>query len=854
MAHEISCTSLRAMRCALLVGTAGIACPSLAQTPPPSQSPQSAVQEIVVTAQKREQNLQNVPISITALGQDAIKANRIQDVRDLNAIAPNLTVREGSGGANYPQYTLRGIYTGGATLGLERGVSLYLDGVYLENVAGSVFELADVERIEVLKGPQGTLFGRNATGGAISIITKEPTGIFGGHQDFSVGTLGTFRSKTHVDLPKIGPISASFTYLHSQNRGDTRNLGAGTTWDFGPATGGKLGTITSPRYLGSHDTNAVQAAVKFDFHPDLDLIYRFDYSKDKFTPTADGLSYLAGIPGSGGPVPTTLLGEIYAANVAAGNPVTPVSLTRPKAVNNWFSLPGYTKNIGHNLTARWKATDQISFKNILAYRKSVLFSPGNQLDGAGGFYNLPVDLGPVGAPGVVLPPGGLLSPQGETSFNPTAPFTYLSDSAGDRQHQISDEFQLNITTNWFNITAGYLYFHSHEVYGPYAGLFNSHPLAAMVGANTSAAGTNFVVSGSPGGQPSNITIDSNAWFVQPEFHLTDRLDLIGGARITVDRKSGTEFVPFPAALAGTGIPISSPIRYHDTEATYLAGLNYKLADHILAYGKFSTGYISGGKLATVTFEPERAKSWEAGLKTELFDRRFRSNLSVFDVKYRNIQLTTSGTLANIPSAALYGVVVLAAADAKAYGFEWENTLVPFRGLTLTANAGYTHFHFIQNTVQPGLADASGPPGYLTYERPRWTGNLAAQYDTPEIWRGGHAMFQINGNFTSRNLLSNDTALGNGDTAIIDPALRKAETAPAHWIVNGRVGLTGIDIGPTKLEIALWGKNIFDEKEVIQISPYDFTPSNAPGFVPIGLAGSVLYERQRTFGLDVSVNF
>ncbi|RYG96059.1 MAG: TonB-dependent receptor, partial [Alphaproteobacteria bacterium] len=215
-----------------LMASAAFAQPVLAQE-------SQGVEEIIVTAQKREQNLQTVPISITALSQDAIKANRIQDVRDLNAIAPNLTVRLSGGGSQIPNFTLRGILTSGTAAGTDKGVALYLDGVYMQAVQGSVFDFADIERIEVLKGPQGTLFGRNATGGAISITTRTPTGRFSARQELSYGNLDQLRSKTRVDLPQIGPFSATITYLHSEKRGDIRNSGAGTVWNYGPATNGK---------------------------------------------------------------------------------------------------------------------------------------------------------------------------------------------------------------------------------------------------------------------------------------------------------------------------------------------------------------------------------------------------------------------------------------------------------------------------------------------------------------------------------------------------------------------------------------------------------------------------------------
>jgi iron complex outermembrane receptor protein len=196
---------------------------------------QEGVQEVIVTAQRREQGLQTVPGSVTALTGDALVGNRIQNVTDLNALAPNLQVENVSGSANLPIVILRGSIAIGSLPGEDRPVATYLDGVYLGNNVGSVFDIAEIERIEVLKGPQGTLFGRNSTGGAISIVTPDPKGQFALRQDLTFGNYDQFRAKTHIESPTFGPFSASLSYLHSERNGDMKNLGAGTVWDLPPA-------------------------------------------------------------------------------------------------------------------------------------------------------------------------------------------------------------------------------------------------------------------------------------------------------------------------------------------------------------------------------------------------------------------------------------------------------------------------------------------------------------------------------------------------------------------------------------------------------------------------------------------
>jgi iron complex outermembrane recepter protein len=177
------------------------------------------------------------------------------------------------------------------------------------------------------------------------------------------------------------------------------------------------------------------------------------------------------------------------------------------------------------------------------------------------------------------------------------------------------------------------------------------------------------------------------------------------------------------------------------------------------------------------------------------------------------------------------------------------------GLTLAANVGYLHFKFDQSSVFPGFANQAGVPGYQPFSRPKWTGNVSAQYETPEVAAGGHFVFRIDANFTSKNLLTSDVSPLNANdpsrplfdptSAVIpfsavveDPVLRKAATVPSQWIVNGRVAFADFDIAGTKAEIALWGRNIFDADNLAQ-------------FVGLGPVGSAIYERQRSYGVDVS---
>jgi iron complex outermembrane receptor protein len=774
-------------RAALLAGTAlvgalGVANAAVAQS---AANNGSTIDEVVVTAQKREQRLQDVPISITALTATELVANRVDNVRDLNGLAPNLTTRPSAGGSFIANYTIRGLFATGSAPGSDKGVSQYIDGVYLQNSGASIFDLADIQRIEVLKGPQGTLFGRNATGGAVTFYTRNPTGEFGGKQDFTVGNYGQFRSRTRIDLPALGPFSATLTYTHTERRGDTKNLGAGTVWDYGPATGGAIGKLTSPKRLGDQDVNAVFAAIRFAPNDKFEALYKFDYAKNKFTP--DGTGLVATRTASLGPV----LGGAFNASA------TPIGRTRPDAVNNWFSTPGHTTNYGHNLTMTYELTPHLTLKNILAYRHSDLFV-ANQLDGLGGVL-LPV------APGV------------------SVPFLGIDNSTVTKEHQWSDEFQVNYDTSWMVLTAGYLHFDDKVSTGGPPGAANTIIFSAVPG---------FVIP-TTRSIPSTVHLKSDAGYAQGEFHLTPQIDAIGGVRYTKDVKNGFD--------RGGATPI--PIVYSKSQVTYLVGVNYKPTEDVLTYIKYSTGYVSGGFLANNAYAPELARSLEGGVKSEWVENRLRANLAVFNVNYRNLQSVTSGaTYCRIQPAVPCGSpqVVYNLGNATARGAELELTAKPMQGLTLQSGLGYTHFHI--SKLQPFLVSPQNPftSTFIPTYRPKWTVNLAAQYDTGEVVAGAHATFRVDADYRSKSY-----TLSGGSTlaGVSDPGgIITATTIPGAWLVNGRIALVDIAFGHgLKGQIALWARNLFDNKDptfTAYLGP--FTGAN--------------YERARTFGLDLSAEF
>jgi len=229
---------------------------------------------IIVTAQKREQSVQDVPIAVTALGGEALLANRVANVTDLSSLAPGVTVRTAAGGSRLPSFTVRGAVSYGVAPGSDKQVSMYLDGIYLSSPRGTIFDLPDVERIEILRGPQGTLFGRNATAGAVSISTRDPKGEVGLKATVTYGNRNQLRTAISIDTPQFGPFSAYFSFSHDEKRGDIRNLAAGQVWDRTNSLLPRIAKIqTSPTWLGSKNSESYFAAVKFE-QGDFKTVYK----------------------------------------------------------------------------------------------------------------------------------------------------------------------------------------------------------------------------------------------------------------------------------------------------------------------------------------------------------------------------------------------------------------------------------------------------------------------------------------------------------------------------------------------------------------------------------------------------
>ncbi len=320
------------LACAALIGTMPAA-GRAASAPSDGDTPE--VEEIIVTAQKRAEKAQDVPIPMNVLGAAALERIGFTDITDLVREVPALQLQPFNYSSSVVDLRIRGVGSlNTISVSNDPAVGLYIDDVYVARSAGIVMDMADVERIEVLRGPQGTLYGRNTIGGAVKFVSAKPTGTFGVTGSFDFGNFGHARGLINVNLPKFAAFSLKLSYLRSSFDGWVRNPGTG-------------------RNFGRRDREGFRAALRWTPDPDMTVDYVFDRG------TQDGTANF----------------------FQAGFPRQRISPPISTAMQDDFTASG------HALTVDWRAGRNVSLKSITAFRK---IDTDSVTDTAGAFFSLPI--------------------------------------------------------------------------------------------------------------------------------------------------------------------------------------------------------------------------------------------------------------------------------------------------------------------------------------------------------------------------------------------------------------------------------------------------------------------------------
>ncbi|MBM68655.1 MAG: TonB-dependent receptor [Haliea sp.] len=750
-----------------------------------------ALEEIIVTAQKREQNLQSVPIAVTALNAQTLNMFRVTNTEDLSNLAPNLNIQN-QGRGTIPQINIRGVSSGVSAAEVDPKIATYLDGVYIGRTIGSIFDMADIERVEVLRGPQGTLFGRNATGGAISITTSAPTGEFGLSQDVSVGNLNAQRFRTILNLPSVGPLSVKLSYLYDSNDGYSDNLIAGRTLDL-RLRNPEMGVLTYAENLGSKNVEAFMLAANLDFDT-INVDYRFDYT-DSLTVGAPVQQ--VGIIGATAP----LVGAINQFQPLYGG-ITNLSTTPLKDVAAATSEEPLLIQ-GHNVTVSWEINDNLSLKSITAFRQMDQRPAIYDLGATGGWKFTAAQLGALLQGDV----GGILG-------NPPGPndslFTLLTARALE-QEQFSEELQLTWSTDNYTLVGGVFYFQEEAearnvlgVLQPVAnGVVIPTPFDAIFGSGVNSTDT-----------------DNSSWavFAEGTFHATEKLDVTVGIRRTEDDRE-IELIDI-SATSGGGSLDEGLYKLSYGETNYNVVLSYNWADDVMSYAKVSTGFVAGGILNGISYDPESITNYELGLKSQFLDNRLRLNAAAFFMDYEDlqVQLFEDGkqSFEN-------------AGNVEVTGLEIEMDAILGEGLTLSTTLGtydYEYKEYIRNGVN--VADDVRP-----IRAPDFNTRISLQYDFGQKMLGGAPFMRLDSRYLAEG---ENTAFASGF-----PEADRLSQREAYWLINARAGVMEIPMGSAVSSVSFWVKNLLDEDEI-----------NVFGNEVINMTAQ--YSLPRTYGIDFNITF
>ncbi len=709
----------------------------------------TGIEEIVVTAQKREESLQDAPLSVTALTGEQLDQIGFANVNDIRTYVPNLNIHTNAGGNTGTTVSIRGAITGDPIVTFEPAVGLYVDGLYISKSVGSLFDAPDLERIEVLRGPQGTLYGRNTIGGAVNLISRKPQDdpqarirIGGGNFDAfnSIVTLdsGKYDIGNGEALGQLG-VRANLQYRVRDGMYDNQVINGVGDGDLGSSSfddlnrwGGRIITRWEPR----------------DF---LTLDYTFDYFRANETPSAFQLSGIRdGTPAAGLLSPDFI--EAGRANEIGNNRImTAADLAAGGPAKGSLDLTNEVIVRLHNITVTADfedvpVLDNVQLKSISGWRSTDLVEI-QDLDG--------------------------------TAIH-LADFQLYVD-----QKQFSQELQVvgDTLDGVVEYVIGAYYFEERggeDNPQIFFGQFNLAPSRTSINRFD-----NYALA--PYGQ----------FTVRPPI-LDDRLSFTGGVRYTYEKKRASRTTTDPFNSAEASFDNVSP----------MANIAVDITDDVLGYYRFAQGYKSGGfngrspcassgavvcpDLTTFPvfdkpFKEELLTSHEFGFKTSWLDRRLQVNATGFFQDIEDKQVS------DFRADPTFGAVTFVNnADQEMWGAEVEATVIPIPDLTIRLayallRPEYTEFINLQGEdVKDEAAFVNSPENTVSL-------GGAYSYDTDY----GVLTVAADGYWQDKE-----------DYLIFNNEIIRADD---YFIVNGRVQLAGVDMYSGYLDLGIWGRNIFDEK-------------------------------------------
>lgn len=770
---------------AMLLGTAFIAtaipaAPTLANTDlqgPAATESSGGLETIVVTARRRAENLQETPVSITAFSAERLETMNVTQVDKIAQFTPGLELVP-AGTAQGVAVSIRGISSQDPILTNEPSVAIYIDGIYVNALSYGHLDTLDLERVEVLRGPQGTLFGRNTTGGAINIVTRRPADVFGVEVKALYATHDEFLGKMRVDTGEIvDGVSASISYQFRRRDGYVDNISA-----------------PSSRDPGASDAHSLRAAVHAGTGP-LTVDYTFDMVRRRDDIPANQFALLS----------PAYRAFVEQSEALGGDPLR-VSDKRLKTVNLPYIPRARNNNYNHALTIEYEASENLTLKSITGYRKW----DSQERDAFGSSTGMML---PIITDFTTWPFG--------TTVMPVDPYI-----GGGEKHvkQFTQEVQvLGSFERLEYVVGGYYYNSRYSEDNPQTYLY--------VGDLT---GDGNVDGGIPAAGRLDYQGRTRSFAAFGQFNYTpaildDNLELTAGIRYTVDKKR------LNTQIYENGLPpaIESAQEKTFKNTSFNITARYKFTPDVSAYARFGTGYRAGGysprAFDGAAYNPEKAKVYELGLKSELFDRRLRANLSAFRTDYSDLQLTQPG----FSEKAGFVSHVMNAGKATYQGFEAELMAIPVDGLTLSLGASYVDPKYKQFLYLGEDIKDDAKFGFVA----NWATHVGATYKFPETSIGTPSV-TLDYSYKSKRVFESITS-----DPIGMPNARDDLAGEARHELSGRIALSDIPMGLGQMTLSVFGENLLNR--FYRVSTIDF---GALGF------GTSMYNRPRVIGFEARMNF
>jgi iron complex outermembrane receptor protein len=838
------------MRSALLTSTAAILTVCLAypaaaqdQTNPASPAPASSqtaddgsqISDIVVTAQRREERIQTVPIAISAFTGAQLEAQGVSNTLQLGQYVPNLVSLNNTGLGSANSYFLRGLGNTETIATFDPPIGTYVDDVYISRQNANNLSLFDVERVEVLRGPQGTLFGRNTTGGAINVILRKPGNEFGGYAEIGYGSYHKKLARASIDAPLADSFAIKVSGYWQDDRGYTKN-------------------VTTGQRINDDDGWGVRLGLRGELAP----WARWNASYAHIVADGENLLNFDCNPAD----PTQCDGRFVTTGLLEGKSITPspyapLVITGRKAnygLGNRTASDLITSNLAFDVA------DKTTLSLITGFVRLRQQFALDFFDGRGG-PNLQSAVPPVRG----FPRGG---------------FTIINDGYHE---EVTQEIKLNglIGDGLINYVGGFYYFHEYN--------------------RTDFADVFSIFTGAPGGlglllgdRTLRNKTEAYAGYGQADLNL-GQFTLTAGIRYTDETKnfrmsdnraSCNDGTLEPACLDNANLVAPSGARIPTKQSTKLwtprFAANFKPSDDIMFFASATRGFKSGGWNARGTapgqllpFGPEKAWSYEGGVKSEFFNHTLRANLTVFYLDVSGLQ-TPSALVA--PNGAIT-FITRNFANYRNKGAELELLWVPVQGLTLFANGGYqddkyrlpknapaVDIYGIQSVAAqqvacraqlaagqiPGAANTAptgqpannapacaagivAPDGSIAtpVRTPKWTISLGGSYKA-ELGGGLSLTPSVNASFRSRQEVGtselsfyNAPITGTNGTFPSNPfgngAFITGSESKANWLVNAGIALNGPD---DRWTLALDCQNCLDQ-EYVQSTLANYTYINRP---------------------------